>query len=157
MRNYLNLPARKPRTRKDMVEFLKNHPGHSDSWTGPIHFSRNVKISHLDTLTRDEDDACLKLIDEHYISYDSIGVSSVLEEFSKDHPGYVIYSEGRSNGHLALYNKSGGGFYPSRTDDYSDFEFSDLRDLFNAVWDFDQACQEAVDVFVDFATNWEIA
>lgn len=152
MRNYLNLQSNKPRTRKDMAEYLKTHPGHSDSWAGPIYFSRNVKISYIQDTTHEEDDKCLELLDFPWC-YDFSGVNGILEWFAKDHPGYNIYFAGRSCGYLELH---GGNFYPSRTDDYSDFSWEDLRELFGIVWDFDQTCQMAVDAFVEYANSVEI-
>lgn len=152
----MNLPLSKLRTRKDMVEFLKNHPGRSE-WLfvgASVKFARTVKISHLNTLTHAENDACLRALD---MPYEFTGIKEVLDEFEKLHPGYAIYEDGRSGGHFTLNAKSGGGWYPSRTEDYSDWEFPEVRDLYKLVWDFDQACQEAVDTFVDFAMDWEVA
>lgn len=153
MRNYLNLPIRKPRTRKDMVDFLKNHEGYDTSiWrTGEsVYFSHNVKISHLNTLTHDEDDWCFQALDA---PYEFTGIQNILDEFEEHHVGYIIHFEGRSNGHLVL-DHTHSGWYPSRTEDYSDWELSDIRGTFNLVWDFDRACQEAVDQFVFFAKDW---
>ena len=155
MRNYLNLTSQKPRTRYGMAEYLKNHPGHADGWAGPLHFSRCIKITHIQDTTHDEDDKCLAQLENPW-ALSMSGFNDVLEEFEKEHRGYVIYQAGRSGGHLELHNMHGDGFYPSRTDDYSDFSWEDLKDLFNLVWDFDQTCQAAVDSFVDFANNWEV-
>jgi hypothetical protein len=154
MRNYLNLPSRKPRTRKDMVEFLKNHEGYDTSvWRSgeSVYFSHNVKITHLNHLTHEEKQACYMALE---VPYEFTGIQTGIDEFELDHPGYSIHFEGRSSGHIVLDHKQGHGRYPSRTEDYSDRELSEIRQTFNLVWDFDRTCQEAIDQFVYFATDW---
>lgn len=143
MKNYLNLPLRKPRTKKDMAEFLKSHYGYR-VWLHETRFAHNVRITHLPVFGEVERQ-CFETLEDPFAW--QIAVEPILEEFAKSHPGYAIYSEGRSAGHLTLY-----GHEADRSEDYSKWTGAEVRELFNLVWDFDQACQEAVNAFVDYAT-----
>lgn len=149
MRNYLKLSSHKPRTRKDMIEFLVDHPWHNDNWDRPCHFARNIKMHRIDTLLPMEMMLCWDKLDT---PWDFTGVTFVLREFEVRNPGSVIISAGRQGGHLELHSARGdycvhiGSIYK-----YQDWELADVRELVNLVWDFDKTCQIAVDTFVQYA------
>ena len=154
MRNYLNIPTRKPRTLKAMREYLINHPARL-GWIGDnddgLGICRNVKIRGLH-LRQAEDDACYRLLGEEGC-YQLSGVVGVLQEFGKRNPGYAMYQAGRSAGYFILQHNGTLTRGPVWANE-EDCHFSqDVRHLFRIVWDFDQTCNDAVGAFVEFALS----
>ena len=82
------------------------------------------------------------------------------------HPGY---GEGNCCGHCGqsamvnyprdrlpfrTYTKSGLG--TDADEDFLDWDTGQIRDRVELVWDFDQSCQRAVHVFVDYAAGVQV-
>lgn len=155
MKNYLNLPARKPRTKRDRIEYLKNHFGYGINaafGAGEVRFAHNVKIPHL-PLDYETEDACFAQL-ENPFAWQMV-VQPVLDAFAEEHKGWDIWPEGRSYGYLTLSRNPDWSI--DRSEDYADWSGQEVAELFDVVWDFDQACQEAVAQFVDYATYKEPA
>lgn len=149
--NYLNLPPRKPRIKKDMAEYLKTHYGYGVGggfYVTEVRFAHNVKITHL-PIHGEVETACYETLEDPFVW--QLVMEPIFNHFADEHKGWYIYSEGRSAGYLTL---AGGGSV-DRSEDYAKWTRDDLRSLVNVVWDFDQACEEAVEAFINYATYEE--
>lgn len=158
MRKYIDIP-RKPRTLKEMRQYLKDHPRRY-GWVGGgddgVGLCQCVKLPRL-RLTRAERDACYAALASEVV-YRLSGVEYELNRLTDKHPGHTIIFAGRSNGYLVLRHKRSGAEWA--LDD--DLDSSALvRHAFSIVWDFDQTVNRAIDSFVSWATyeapNWELA
>ena len=160
--NYLNLPRRKPRTRKDILAYLKEHYRYStlNSWNGCHSYAHNVKISRLN-LPREVCDAC----------YDMLEIDEAFEEtraliwnFELRHDWrWQIGFNGRSGGYLVLYQggrevtngkartySTGKGTHQN-PDELDELDMADLQEWRDLIRDFDNTCEMAVAAFVEFA------
>ena len=108
--------ARKPRTRKEMVAYLKDHFRYytANGWNGLSSYANCIKITHLG-LTSEEEDACLDMLSVDD-SFAASGFLAVLRAFDRKHDySWQIGSNGRSGGYLVLYQ---GGTKPSGDKSY---------------------------------------
>ena len=150
---------RKPRTRKDMVDFLSSHFRYDtmNSWNCSTSYAKCVKVGRLG-LTSTERDTCYAMLDVEGI-YDASGFNAELRAFDAAHDHHwQIGQNGRSGGYLVLYQGgSDGRVFPGRSTDMGDsfegWDMDQLRDRVNLVWAFDRACDRAVRRFVDYALS----
>ena len=96
--------TKKPRSKKDMIEYLKSHYRYNtmNSWNGSTSYANNIKIHGGQlNLTKAERDACYDMLDMPE-AYDDF--NEVIREFGRAHDfKWQIGSNGRSSGYLVLY------------------------------------------------------
>lgn len=103
--------GRKPRTRKDMIAWLRGHFRYDtmNSWNAATSYAMCVKVHRLD-LPREVTNACYEALDIENVHSRS-GFNRILYEFDEKHGHeWQIRSNGRSGGYLVLYQ---GGMEPS--------------------------------------------
>jgi len=158
---------RKPRTRKEMVEYLTEHPRHLVENGYSTTYSYCIKVDHLG-LTSERRQACAEMLEVEY-AHEVSGFLAVLRSFDvRHHYEWRIYTEGRSGGYLVLHrghrdepclhNTSGvdhASQFPT-LNHWSDFDVYDLKARVDAVWDFDETCAAAVAAFVQFSTAHKV-
>lgn len=103
-KSHLDLLARKPRTRQDMIAYLTEHFRYDtmNSWNRATSYAHNIKISHLNHV----DDITDKLYDLIGVEgiYDETDYNFYLREFEARHNwAWQIGTNGRSGGYLVLY------------------------------------------------------
>jgi hypothetical protein len=110
-----------------MFEFLKNHFEYYtfNSWNNMKSIANNVKLYNLG-LSGDWATA-LEFLEAG--EYDT--VSFMIEDFEREHPGYAVFFNGRSNGYLMLCNKNG-----------SDTILPYCIDAFDTYEDYKEYCRE---------------
>lgn len=102
----MTIKSRKPRTRKDMIQFLGNHFRYDtrNSWNRATSFARNIKLTRIDfpdSATRNRAYDLLSVED----AFDEFDL--ILEGFARRHDySWQIARTGRSGGYLVL--SSGG-------------------------------------------------
>lgn len=109
--NYTGMPQRKPRTKKEMLGFLKSHFRYwtMNSWNLLESYAVNIKLGHLG-LAREEADAVWKMFDVKD-AFEESGYNSVLLGFAVENKWeFQIGHNGRSGGYAVLYS---GGRKPS--------------------------------------------
>ena len=91
-----------PRSKTEMIEFLKNHFRYStmNSWNRAKSYARNIKIHRLG-LDHEIESRCFDMLDVRE-SFDDF--SAILHEFKIRHDyAWQIGQNGRSGGYLVLY------------------------------------------------------
>jgi len=161
----LNIP-RKPRTRKDMIAFLRDHFRYytMNSWNVSKSYANKIKISSL-ALPREQENACFELLDVEGAGELS-GFSEALDDFAEQNEHrWLIGTNGRSSGYLVLYQ---GGIHPGgqrfslpgrgldESDDFDSWVTDELRDRVALVLDFDKACEAACQAFLDYAVSHKV-
>lgn len=152
---------------RQMFEFLKNHFTYStlNSWNGLSSIANNVKMYNL------------KLSGDWWIAhqlleageYDTI--SFMIQDWERDHRGYEVYFNGRSNGYLILKRTDYNGnmlpdsvFDSDTYEDYKDWcrenygsvkaNRDELVRFTKLVQDFDKLCDSLRD-FCDELSNMD--
>jgi len=161
----LNIP-KKPRTRKDMITFLRGHFRYytMNSWNMSKSYANKIKISSL-ALPREQENACFELLDVEGAGGLS-GFSEALDDFAVKHEHrWQIGTNGRSSGYLVLYQ---GGTHPGgqhfslpgrgldESDDFDSWVTSELRARVTLVRDFDRTCEAACQAFLDYAMKHKV-
>lgn len=111
-------PARKPRSKTQMIAFLRGHFRYStmNSWNGSTSYAQRIKVHRLNLSSADRD-ACFDAL-EIPDAYCESGFNAVLRKFDRDHQyRYQIGTNGRSGGYLVLYR---GESSPSGYKSYCD-------------------------------------
>ena len=91
-----------PRSKTEMIEFLKNHFRYPtmNSWNRATSYARNIKIHRLG-LDHEIESRCFEMLDVRE-AFDDF--SAILHEFEILHDyGWQIGQNGRSGGYLGLY------------------------------------------------------
>ena len=135
-------------TRKEMVEFLKNHFRYdtANSWNKSTSYARNVKIYNIG-LSKVLEDKALDLICEEGFNEMMACLYDLLVEQFEEETDYTIGSNGRSGGYLVLYHKN----YPFRSldmhEDFEDFDDFEIKERYELVKLFDEYCDYFIDTF----------
>lgn len=106
-----SLPAKKPRSRKDMIAFLSNHFRYetANSWNVSHSYAVKIKVHSLN-LTDEERGRVYEALDAQDC-YEESGFLHILRQFDKSHAHrWQIGANGRSGGYAVLYQ---GGQKPS--------------------------------------------
>jgi hypothetical protein len=156
---------------KSMWEFLREHPTYStlNSWNGLRSVAHNVKLYNLKLegdwsvalqfLYDPADSGCLQLL-----------INDFIRDWERDHKGYKVGFNGRSNGYLVLYNEDNyRSILPPCVEDYESYEefkedvtgpyngykvsdfFRELRDTVLIVRDFDRLCDDLRDLVNEYS------
>ncbi len=143
---------------KQMFDFLKEHFRYAtlNGWNHLYSIANNVKLYKLG-LTGDWCTALRLLYENDYET-----VKFMIEDWEREHPGYRVFFNGRSNGYLVLYNNdSNDDVLPhsiTDNDDYSQYKEwcryygytvkenrFELQMFTKLVRDFDKLCDELRD------------
>ena len=153
---YLKIPDKKPATREEMIDYLKNHFRYHTMhcWNNSTSYANCIKIDRLNGVKVSDKFFDALNLDESYEDF-----NFVLHEFGVDNPEWEIGSNGRSGGYLVLYQREGDKVYPGRDTDmgerFEDWEDDRLADRVDLVWEFDRYCEAAVSAFVNFVNSHE--
>lgn len=139
---------------KSMFNFIAEHPTYytMNSWNRTRSIAHNVKLYNLNL----EGDWCRALAHLESGEYDTI--SFMIQVWEREHSGYSVSFNGRSNGYLVLYNKNNSrSVFPESLsyETYEDYK-ADMRDFYGSVKanrdelvefvklvrDFDKLCDE---------------
>lgn len=93
-----------PRTRKDMIAYLKGHFRYDtmNGWNRTTSYAVNIKLHHLTFPDKETENRAWDLLEVDQAFY---GFHKVLREFAIRHDyRYQIGTNGRSGGYLVLYN-----------------------------------------------------
>ena len=104
-KSHLDLLARKPRTRQDMIAYLTEHFRYDtmNSWNRATSYAHNIKISHLNHVEHDLRNRLYDMIGVEG-TFDESGYNECLREFHARHAwAWQIGTNGRSGGYLVLY------------------------------------------------------
>ncbi len=116
---------------KSMFNFIAGHPTYytMNSWNRTRSIAHNVKLYNLHL----EGDWCRALAHLESGEYDTI--SFMIQDWEREHPGYTVSFNGRSNGYLVLYNRAGSRSVIPDTLDYESYEDykADMRDFYGSV------------------------
>lgn len=137
------------RSRKSMIDFLKNHFRYytGNSWNRLTSYANNVKIYHLG-LTKEQENYAYEILscDSADAIYDEIDF--ICKSFF-DETGYKIFFNGRSGGYLVLYRAEGVNSI-DQCEDFEDeyWEMSELKERVKLVQAFDKACDRIRETFI---------
>lgn len=136
-------------TRKEMVDFLKNHFRYdtANSWNESTSYARNVKIYNLGFSEVLEAKALDLICEEGFNELVARLYDPLVEQFEEDADGYTIGFNGRGGGYLVLYHKN----YPFRSldmhEDFEDFDDFEIKERYELVKLFDEYCDYFIDAF----------
>lgn len=157
----LNVPKSKPRSRKAMMAYLQGHARYDtmNSWNRSTSYAHCIKVDRLGLAPKNVM-ACLEMLDVPE-AFDEF--SEALSAFDREHNHrWQIAQNGRSGGYLVLIQGGRGGdgrvfCQPGRgldiEEDFTTWEMKNLRARVDLIWDFDQACDQAVTSFIEFAKS----
>lgn len=133
-------------TQDDKLAFLECHFRYwtMSSWNGLISFANNVKLRRIN--------APMKAYDFLDMPEAFEEVRLIQEAFAINHEGYHIGFNGRSAGYLVLYPLKGN----SIDLDYGALNSDAVDYWYNLVKDFDQACDDCVEAFLNFVNTHDI-
>lgn len=155
---------------KSMCEFLLNHFQYytMNSWNGLKSIANNVKLYNLQ-LEGDWAQALELLYNEGDFAWlYAQDLGDKIAAFQLAHPDYEVGFNGRSDGYLVLYRKTGfRNILPNYLDGFKTYEevkdylkdFGDaisnykyeLRELTNLVRDFDKLCDDLRDITNEYS------
>lgn len=143
-------------TRKEMVDFLKNHFRYdtANNWNRSTSYARNVKIYNIGLSEVLEAKALDLICEEGFNELIACLHDPLVEQFEEEtSEDYTIGFNGRSGGYLVLYHKN----YPFRSldmhEDFEDFDDFEIKERYNLVKRFDDYCGYFVDAFKDAVEN----
>lgn len=146
---------------KTTLAFLQNHFRYDTmrSWNRSQSFANNVKIHNLGLPKEITDDPVRNAVMWDLISgeaecpdYDE-SLREIKQRFTEENPGYEIAFNGRSAGYLVLYHKD----YPGRSINVpdEDCDESEIKQLTELVMNFDEACDEIRQLFIETIMGYE--
>jgi hypothetical protein len=169
-RRFIDIPAKLPETREDLVEYIMSHPRYSvGNCYGPRTWSRNIKIWHME-LTKEEKDKVFDFVCDS----DDLGQSQAsedawfvfkcaMDDWAMEHKEYKWYTNGRSGGYVIMCNddKTTGGCALRRPDedeikDDNVWDLESIKSLAQDLFDFDWAVNNAIWSYVDFCMTHSI-
>lgn len=136
-------------TRKEMVDFLKNHFRYdtANNWNRSTSYARNVKIYNIGLSEVLEDKALDLICENGFNELMNCQYCDLIEQFEEDADGYTIGFNGCSGGYLVLYHKD----YPFKSldmhEDFEDFDDFEIGERYELVKLFDEYCGCLVDAF----------
>lgn len=148
---------------KSMFNFIAAHPTYytMSSWNGMRSIAHNVKLYKLGL----DGDWTTALAHLESGEYDTIRF--MIEDWEREHPGYSVSFNGRSNGYLVLYNKENyRSVFPEELENetYEDYKAEmrsyygsvkanrgELVEFVRLVQDFDKLCDELRDYVNDLS------
>lgn len=155
---------------KQMWNFLKGHYQYytMNSWNGLKSIANNVKVYNL-KLDGDYSTALSFLFDESDVGGLNWQIREFVECFEAEHPGTIIFHNGRSGGYLVLGNRDNNkSILPDYVEDYDTYEdfkseikefyhdsvkdyLYELRHYTKLVQDFDKLCDQLRDLVNEYS------
>jgi hypothetical protein len=102
-RKSMTTDMKKPKSKKEMIDYLKNHERYStmNSWNGLSSYSRCVKLYELPFQNREVEDIAFELLDYPGTLPE---VRFIMDRFARKYDySWQICQNGRSGGYLVLY------------------------------------------------------
>ena len=143
-------------TRKEMVDFLKNHFRYdtANNWNRSTSYARNVKIYNIGLSEVLEDKALDLICEEGFNELVARQYDPLIEQFEEEtSEDYTIGFNGRSDGYLVLYNKLNPLKSIDMGEDFEDFDDFEVGERYSLVKLFDKYCDYLVDAFKDVVEN----
>ena len=142
-------------TRKEMVDFLKNHFRYdtANSWNKSTSYARNVKIYNLDLSKELLDKAYGLIFEDGFNDLMDDQYYFLKEQFEEDADGYSIGFNGRSGGYLVLYDREHPATSIDSHEDFEGWNRAEVEERYNLVKRFDDYCGYFVDAFKDAVEN----
>lgn len=137
-------------TRKEMVDFLKNHFRYNtaNSWNQSTSYARNVKIYNLGFSEVLAGKALDLICEEGFNELIAHQYDPLVEQFEEETTlDYTIGFNGRSDGYLVLYNKLNPLKSIDMGEDFEDLDDFEVGERYSLVKLFDKYCDYFVDVF----------
>ena len=137
-------------TRKEMVEFLKNHFRYdtANSWNKSTSYARNVKIYNIGLSEVLEAKALDLICEEGFNEMVACLYDPLVEQFEEETSlDYTIGSNGRSDDYLVLYNKLNPLKSIDMGEDFEDLDDFEIGERYSLVKLFDKYCDYFVDTF----------
>lgn len=137
-------------TRKEMVEFLKNHFRYNtaNSWNQSTSYARNVKIYNIGLSEVLEAKALDLICEEGFNEMMACLYDPLVEQFEEETSlDYTIGFNGRSDGYLVLYNKLNPLKSIDMGEDFEDLDDFEVGERYSLVKLFDKYCDYFVDTF----------
>lgn len=135
-------------TRKEMVDFLKNHFRYdtANSWNKSTSYARNVKIYNIGLSEVLEAKALDLICEEGFNDMMARLYDPLVEQFEEE-TDYTIGFNGRSDGYLVLYNKINTLKSIDMGEDFEDLDDFEVGERYSLVKLFDKYCDYFVDTF----------
>lgn len=170
----------KKMTLSDKFDYLKNHFTYwtMNSWNGLKSIANNIKLWNLGLNNEQLFKAFEIICDEDLSEELWFDLKTYIRDFEDEHPGYQIYSNGRSDGYLVLMNEENNSNvlsseildYNSYKDavkslcEYEGYSYKDSQNHmryvierdFDLVVDFDKTCDFMLEDFVYKIDNCKI-
>lgn len=142
------------KTKKEMIEFLKNHERYwtMNSWNGSSSYANNVKIYNLG-MDHDLEMKAYDLLAEEGFNVLLASDYEFLTERFEEETGYTIGSNGRSSGYLVLYDKEHPAMSIDSHEDFEGWNKAEVEERYNLVKRFDDYCEYFVDDFKEIVEN----
>ena len=152
---YLDMPATTPETREEIIAYLKNHFRYNtmNSWNNSASYAHRIKIRDLNGIDKDLEMRCYEMLEVEE-AFEGFGNQIFL--FHLSHDAYCIGQNGRSGGYLVLCNDKFPGKNIDMDEDFEDWDLSSLETRRDLVMAFDDACEDAVTEFVEFAKTHKV-
>ena len=144
----------KKETKKEMIEFLKNHGRYwtMNSWNGSSSYANNVKIYNLN-MDKDLEERAYNLMAEGgFIDILASDYEFLKEQFEEE-TDYSIDFNGRSDGYLVLYDKEHPSASIDSHEDFEDWSKAEVEERYNLVKRFDDYCEYFIDAFKNAVEN----
>lgn len=152
---------------KEVYEFLSNHFKYSmnNNDCPPYTIANNIKVYNLPVKNAVEDCINTALYDEEF----SYAANEEIALFEENHPGFTVYTAGRSGGYLLLAAKGPGNVISAICNNincsYEEFKQEakgrgecvywyeeERRKVAEVVRDFDKLCDTLVDILDEYTT-----
>lgn len=137
-------------TRKEMVDFLKNHFRYdtANNWNKSTSYARNVKIYNIGLSEVLEAKALDLICEEGFNELVACLYDPLVEQFEEETSlDYTIGFNGRSDGYLVLYNKLNPLKSIDMGEDFEDLDDFEVGERYSLVKLFDKYCDYFVDTF----------
>jgi len=103
-------PKKKPRSKKDIREFLEGHPRYNtmNSWNDSTSYARCIKVTHVEFPDKETESIAFDVVGADSDWWEASGIRQTIWEFDCSYGHrWQIGTNGRSGGYLVLYQ---GGF-----------------------------------------------
>lgn len=153
------------RSRKSMIDFLRNHFRYytMNSWNRSTSYANNVKIYNLSLPSDIENKAYALCMSEIHNNPVPFMIESLINEFYFD-TGYTVGFNGRSSGYIVMYEAICENnvlkVYPGKSidedDDFEDWHIDDLKERTKLVKRFDKLCDDIRLALIDICKEYDI-
>ena len=151
------------RSRKDMVDFLKNHFRYHtmNCWNNSTSYANNVKL--YNHFNGEELSKAFEILEQGSV-FDEINLRLQDFDIEHDHTWQTGFN-GRSQGYIVLYHggrHSNGSPYsnPGKNTDmnaqFEEWDIQSLKERVKLVQEFDQMCDDVADIFNSYVKTYNV-